>query len=102
MSVKEVANELLDYGFSVFFFIAGIAGALASLSKTKNIPFTQRVITVLSGGFTAAYITPLFVDVFGLSSNGSQYGAAFIVGFSGLKTVEWIIDAIRSRIKSEK
>jgi len=102
MPYKNVSETLLDYGFSIGYAIAGLFGAFAALSKERNLTISQRIFTILSGGATAAYITPLFIDVFHLNTNGSQYGAAFIVGFSGLKTVEWTIDAIRSRIKSDK
>lgn len=101
MHDKGIIETLLDYGFSVVFFIAGVFGALASLLRQKELTRMERIITVLSGGGTAAYITPMVVDFMGLNE-GSAYGMAFIVGFAGLKMVEWIIAAIRNKLISEK
>ena len=96
---KDFVSSLLDYGFSVVFFMAGIFGAIASLLRQREMSFGERCITILSGGGTAAYITPMIVDMVGLHE-GSSYGMAFIVGFAGLKMVEWIISAIKSKLIS--
>lgn len=92
---------LLDYGFSVVFFIAGIFGALASLVQKKQLTFGESVLTIASGGGTAAYITPLVVNMMNLDT-GSSYGMAFIIGFAGLKMVEWILVAIRDKLTNGK
>jgi uncharacterized membrane protein YeaQ/YmgE (transglycosylase-associated protein family) len=97
MGHKGWIEVALDYGFSVVFFIAGVFGALASLLKQREMTFTERLVTILSGGGTAAYITPMVVETVGLSQ-GSSYGMAFVVGFAGLKIVEWMIAAIRDRL----
>jgi uncharacterized membrane protein YeaQ/YmgE (transglycosylase-associated protein family) len=96
---KDIISTLLDYGFSVVFFMAGIFGAIASLLRQREMSLSERFITILSGGGTAAYITPMIVDMVGLHE-GSSYGMAFIVGFAGLKMVEWIISAIKSKLIS--
>lgn len=98
---QSFAEWLLDHGFSVAFFIAGVFGSIASLLKSREMTFFERVVTILSGGGTAAYITPLVVDLANLST-GSSYGVGFIIGYVGLKSVEWVIEAIRSRIKNEE
>jgi len=97
MPQKDWIAHALDYGFSVVFFIAGVFGALASLLRQRQMSFSERFITILSGGGTAAYITPMIVDMMGLRE-GSSYGMAFVVGFAGLKLVEWMIAAIRDRL----
>jgi hypothetical protein len=101
MHEKGIIEALLDYGFSVVFFVAGVFGALASLLRQKDLTLTERIITVISGGGTAAYITPMIVDYMGMNI-GSSYGMAFLVGFAGLKMVEWIIAAIRNKFIGEK
>ena len=96
---KGFIEAMLDYGFSVVFFIAGVFGALASLVRQRQLSFTERMVTILSGGATAAYITPMLIEMVSLSE-GSSYGMAFVIGFAGLKMVEWIIAAIRDRLIS--
>ena len=98
---KGIIEILLDYGFSIAYFIAGIFGALASLIKQRELSTIERIITVLSGGGTAAYITPMLSEMVNLSE-GSGYGVGFIVGFAGLKLVEWILSAVRQKLISNK
>lgn len=98
---KTWIELLLDYGFSVVYFIAGVFGALASMVRKKELTFWERVVTIISGGGTAAYITPMVVDIVNLA-DGSSYGMAFVIGFAGLKMVEWILVAIRDKLAGTK
>ena len=78
-------------------FMAGAAGAFVSFSKHKQLTWLQRLATLACGGFTARYMTPLATEFFHMSENGALF-SAFIIGFSGFKSIEAAIDLIRKRI----
>lgn len=99
--IKEFADYLADYGFAIALFLAGVFGALVSLPKHKHLTFWQSCLTIFSGGFIATYITPIIINVDKVSSS-TQCGMAFILGYSGLKSIEWIISAVKERIKQGK
>ena len=99
--IKDFADYLSDYGFAIALFLAGVFGALVSLPKHKHLSFWQSCLTIVSGGFIATYITPVLINVETVSIN-VQSGMAFILGYSGLKTIEWIISALKERIKQGK
>jgi hypothetical protein len=57
----------------------------------------QRFCTVVSGGLSANYMTPLAGDYLHLGSN-VLYGVAFLLGYSGMKGVELLILEAKKRI----
>ena len=85
--IKEIFNEV-GIEFSMLF--AGLAGALASITKEKELTRTQRFITVIVGGFLSAYLTPLISLAINMPEQ-AKYGVGFVIGYSGLRSVEWII-----------
>lgn len=90
-------------GFDIT-FIAGIAGAIASLTKQKGISRKEQIIIVLSGGFTANYLTPLTAEWLNFSDNFSDkilYGIAFLLGYSGMKAVETLIKSTHKKISDD-
>ena len=70
---------------------AGLAGALASITKEKELTRTQRFITVIVGGFLSAYLTPMVSLAINMPDQ-AKYGVGFVIGYSGLRSVEWIIN----------
>lgn len=78
---------LLDFGFDIAVFMAGIAGGIAFLTKSPKLNRIQKFTSVLSGGFAANYLTPVVGHWFGLNSD-TLYGIAFLLGYGGLKSVE--------------
>jgi len=56
-------SEIIRYiGIEVPVFIAGSSGAIVFLTKTSKMTKTQQFLTVLSGGLSANYLTPLVAD----------------------------------------
>lgn len=81
------AHSLKDYGIDMILFIAGIAGGISFLTKSEKLNRLQKFSTVLSGGLTANYLTPLAAEWLNLSDK-ALYGIAFLLGYGGLKSVE--------------
>lgn len=95
--ILEVAKLL---GFELAVFIAGLAGALVSSSKLK-LSAWERVTAVLSGGFIANYLTPFFGNVLNFSEN-TNYGIGFLIGYIGMRSVEYAIDYIHEKFGAKK
>ena len=83
----SVFDTLKSFGLDVILFTAGLAGGIAFLTKSDKLSRFQQFTTVLSGGFTANYLTPLVAGWLNLSDN-TLYGLAFLLGYGGLKSVE--------------
>lgn len=87
-------------GFDTILFTAGLAGGITFLTKGQKLTKLQKLSSVISGGFTANYLTPVVADWINLSDN-ALYGLAFLLGYGGLKSVESIFTALTLRIKKE-
>lgn len=80
--------ELLKtLGIDMILFVAGLAGGITFISKDGELSRFKKFTTVVSGGFTANYLTPLVAEWLNLSDK-ALYGIAFVLGYGGLKTVE--------------
>lgn len=85
-------------GIEVIMFFAGLAGGITSLTtKPKDMTRKQQFITVLAGGFAANYVTPLVASWLSLGEE-SLYGIAFLLGYSGMKSVEIAIKKIHKSL----
>jgi hypothetical protein len=85
-------------GIEVPIFIAGSSGAIVFLTKTTKMTKTQQFLTILAGGLSANYLTPLVGDWLGLEIK-VLYGLAFLLGYSGMKSVELILGVIFKKIQ---
>jgi uncharacterized membrane protein len=83
----SIFHTLKSFGLDVILFTAGLAGGIAFLTKSDKLTRFQKFTTVLSGGFTANYLTPLVASWLNLSES-TLYGLAFLLGYGGLKSVE--------------
>ena len=98
MSYKMLIVDLLkSYGISTEIFLAGASGAIVFLTSSKQMTHTQRFLTTLSGGLSANYLTPLVANWFNLDPS-VLYGIAFLLGYSGMKSVELILKIFQNRI----
>lgn len=91
---------LKDFGIDVILIIAGFAGGIAFIHKGGKLTRLQKISTVLSGGLTANYLTPLVAEWFNLSTN-TLYGIAFILGYGGLKSVEICFKVFQSKFSKQ-
>jgi hypothetical protein len=95
-------NWVEETGIKVGFFIAGCAGALVSFLKPQELSWKERVLTFVAGGLSAMYLTP--VTIMGIESvrpisPSAEFAVAFLIGYSGLKGIEFTIAKIKDRFK---
>jgi dihydroorotate dehydrogenase len=88
-------DSFTKIGIDIVLFVAGLAGAIVSLTKNNKMNTFERFIVVFSGGLSANYLTPLTAEWFNLSEK-TLYGLAFLIGYGGLKTVEAFIMKLHS------
>ena len=86
----EIKEILKDLGINLPLILAGTIGGFVKTGAEKELGWQGRLTAVLSGGAIANYLTPFVVGWLDFSES-SQYGFAFLLGFLGLKGVEWII-----------
>lgn len=96
----DIIYFLKNIGIESQTFIAGMSGAVVFLTKSKNMTRTQQFLTVLSGGLSANYLTPVVANWFNLNPS-VLYGIAFLLGYSGMKSVELLINIFYKKIKKD-
>ena len=93
--------SLLKYmGIEIPIFFSGVSGAIVFLTKNGKMSKVQQFLTILSGGLSANYLTPMVADLLNLD-NKVLYGIAFLLGFSGMKSVEAIVGYFNNKIKKQ-
>lgn len=91
---------LESLGIKSILFIAGIGGGLANLMKASNLTYSQKFITILVGGFSANYLTPVVGSLMNLNDD-TLYGVAFLIGFGGLKSIEILFEKVINKKKED-
>jgi hypothetical protein len=99
--IQEITQWFKLMGFEIFLMIAGFMGALVNVSRDKNLTIVEKALTVVSGGLIANYITPLILDWI-KAGESARYGMAFIMGYMGLKSVEFAIDWLHRKRPSKE
>jgi len=94
MKLMDFIHFLENIGIKLIVFVAGLAGGIASLTKKSNLDWWERLLAVLTGGFTANYLTPLAAEWINLSEN-THYGMAFLLGYGGLTSVEMLWNRLK-------
>ena len=82
MNLKE---EGIDIGLA----LAGLFGALLTMSKTAGLNVGRSVLATVGGAASANYVTPLILHISNLDQSYS-YAIAFLLGFAGLRAIEWL------------
>jgi len=81
--------NLKEYGIDVGLLISGLFGAILLTSKGSAMNLTRTISSLVGGAASANYITPIVVNVTGLDNSHYHYGIAFLLGFLGLKGIEY-------------
>jgi hypothetical protein len=81
--------NLKDYGIDVGLLISGLFGAILLTSKGSAMNLTRTVSSLIGGAASANYITPIVVNLAKLDDTHYNYGIAFLLGFLGLKGIEY-------------
>jgi hypothetical protein len=81
--------NLKDYGIDVGLLISGLFGAILLTSKGSAMNLTRTVSSLIGGAASANYITPIVVNMTQLDNTHYHYGIAFLLGFLGLRGIEY-------------
>jgi len=81
--------NLKQYGIDLGLLLSGLFGAVLLTSKGSAMNLTRTISSLIGGAASANYITPLVVNVAKLNGEHFNYGIAFILGFLGLKGIEY-------------
>lgn len=88
-------------GIQISLLIAGFAGGLVSINKEKKLSLWGKVMVIISGGFIATYITPVFFMLFKFQDERAKYGIAFVIGYMGLKAIELLVSKFTKKLDDE-
>ena len=99
--MKTMIEFLKSLGLDTPLIVSGLAGGIASIKKQSSLSFIERFISVLSGGFSANYLTPFVADFMNLTEN-ALLGIAFLVGYGGLATVEFWFKKLHNKKEDSK
>ena len=84
---------LLKYGIDIGFLVSGFFGSLLLVSKKSTQKLKTTIASVLAGMACANYLTPVALALIPESvRSGSKYAMAFVLGFMGLKGLEYLIE----------
>jgi|LauGreDrversion4_2_1035121.scaffolds.fasta_scaffold15557_4 hypothetical protein len=83
---------LMDLGFNIGLAMSGLLGSLVTIWRSKKkMNVKEQALSMIAGTLSANYLTPLVISFMDLKDN-TQFGVAFVVGFGGLKAVEYVYD----------
>lgn len=86
--------NLKEYGIDVGLLISGLFGAILLTSKESAVNLTRTISSLIGGAASANYITPIVVNIAKLDDTHYHYGIAFLLGFLGLKGIEYFSSKI--------
>ncbi len=83
---------LMDLGFNIGLALSGLLGSLVTIWRSKKkMNIKEQALSLVAGTLSANYLTPLVIGFMDLKDN-TQFGVAFVVGFGGLKAVEYVYE----------
>ena len=86
--------DLKHYGLDIGLLISGLFGAILLTSKNSAKNLGKTVSSLIGGAASANYITPIVISVTKLDETHYHYGIAFLLGFLGLKGIEYFSNKI--------
>jgi hypothetical protein len=101
-SNDDFHGQLLRYGIDIGFLLSGFFGALLLSIKKKKQKLTKVISSILAGTLCANYMTPLILNFAPASiQEKGKYAVAFMMGYIGLKGLEFIIDFVVDYVNSK-
>jgi hypothetical protein len=82
--------DLRQYGIDIGLLISGLFGAILLTSKSGALNLTRTISSLIAGAASANYITPVIITITKLDDKHFHYSIAFLLGFLGLKGVEYV------------
>ena len=86
--------NLKDYGIDVGLLISGLFGYILLTSKHSAMNLARTVSCLIGGAASANYLTPIVINITKLDETHYHYGIAFLLGFLGLKGIEYFSEKI--------
>lgn len=81
---------LKDIGINIGLIVAGFFGSILMVGKNSTENVKSTLTSIVAGIASANYLTPLVIDMFRVEKQTYTLSIAFILGFLGLKGVEYI------------
>lgn len=82
-------HNLKQYGLDIGLLISGLFGSILLTSKNSSKNLGKTISSLIGGAASANYITPIVITVAKLDDQHYHYGIAFLLGFLGLKGIEF-------------
>lgn len=92
--MKELLHEI---GINIGISVAGLFGSLLLIGKTATVNLRATFFSLVSGVASANYITPIVLDITRVDVK-YQMSVGFILGFLGLKGVEYITNKFIKKV----
>lgn len=86
----QFKETLKDCGIDLGLLISGLTGAILLLSKDGIKSVSRSVFGLIGGAASANYLTPIVINVMNIEQLNFNYGIAFLLGFLGLRGIEFI------------
>lgn len=82
-------DKLKEFGIDIGLLVSGLFGAILLTSKDTAMNLTRTITSLVGGAASANYITPIVVNLAKLDNTHYHYGIAFLLGFLGLRGIEY-------------
>jgi hypothetical protein len=89
-------TALQQLGIDIGLLISGLFGAILLTSKGSAMNLGRTFSSLVGGAASANYITPVIISITKLENIHFQYSIAFILGYLGLKGVDFFSSKILS------
>ena len=100
---EDFHTQLLKYGIDIGFLLSGFFGALLLSIKKKKQKLSKSIACIFAGTICANYLTPLILNFAPTSiQEKGKYAVAFMMGYMGLKGLEFIVDFITDYVDSKR
>ena len=86
-------SHFLKYGIDFGFLLSGFFGALLLSIKKRKQKISRSIACIFAGTISANYLTPLILQFapHGVQEKG-KYAVAFMMGYIGLKGLEFVME----------
>lgn len=93
--------DFKQYGIDIGLLVSGLFGSILLTSKTGAFNLPRTLSCLIAGAASANYITPVIINLTKLDESHYHYSIAFILGFLGLKGVEFFTGRILPEVEEE-
>lgn len=81
--------NLKEYGIDIALLAAGLFGAVLTTGRNAARNLGSTISSLVAGAAAANYLTPVVVQLVKVEGERTQYAIAFLLGFVGLRAVEY-------------